>query len=89
MEAVDVEQLWKKKEKEEISAFRRNVLNYTYLTFLVPFQLKFVIFYEWDVYFGTLIDVESFKAICENSRVISLTKKDCFMYIFDGHHFQG
>lgn len=40
--------------KKEISAFRHSVLNYIYLTFLVPFQLKFVIFYEWDVYFGTL-----------------------------------
>lgn len=41
-------------KKKEISAFRQSVLNYIYLTFLVPFQLKFVIFYEWDVYFGTL-----------------------------------
>lgn len=53
MEAVDTIHL-KKKEEKEISAFRRNVLNYIYLTFLVPFQFKFVIFYEWDVYFGTL-----------------------------------
>lgn len=35
-----------------------------------------------------LIDVENFKAICKKSRVISLTKIDCFMYIFDGHRFQ-
>lgn len=45
MEAVDTIHL-KKKKKEEISAFRRNVLNCIYLTFLVPFQFKFVIFYE-------------------------------------------
>lgn len=48
MEAVDTIHLQTKTEerKKEISAFRRNVLNYIYLTFLVPFQLKFVIFYE-------------------------------------------
>lgn len=43
MEAVNTTH---KQKKEEISAFRRNVLNYIYLTFLVPFQFKFVIFYE-------------------------------------------
>lgn len=42
MEAADA---FKKKE-EEISAFRRSVLNYIYLTFLIPFQFKIVIFYE-------------------------------------------
>lgn len=36
-----------------------------------------------------LIDVEHFTAIRKNSRVISLKKKDRFMYIFDGHHYQG
>ena len=47
MEAVDTIHLQKRKKREkEISAFRRNVLNYIYLTFLVPFQFKFVIFYE-------------------------------------------
>lgn len=51
-----IQYIWKKKKKkkEEISAFRQNVLNCIYLTFVVPFQFKFVIFYEWDVYFGTL-----------------------------------
>lgn len=42
MEAADTIHL----KKEEITAFRRSVLNYIYLTFLVPFQFKFVIFYE-------------------------------------------
>lgn len=45
MEAVDTSAK-KKKKKKGISAFRRNVLNFIYLTFLVPFQFKFVIFYE-------------------------------------------
>lgn len=35
----------KKDKKKEITAFRRSVLNYIYLTFIVPFQFKFV-FYE-------------------------------------------
>lgn len=43
MEAADT---FEKKKKKEITAFRRSVLNYIYLTFLVPFQFKFVIFYE-------------------------------------------
>lgn len=34
-----------------------------------------------------VIDVENCKAICKSSRVISLTKIDCFLYIFDGHLF--
>lgn len=33
------------RQKKEITAFRRSVLNYIYLTFIVPFQFKFV-FYE-------------------------------------------
>lgn len=40
MEAVDTIQLQIKK----ISAFRRIVLNYIYLTFLVPFQFKNLLF---------------------------------------------
>lgn len=43
MEAADTIHL---KKKEEISAFRRSVLNCIYLTFLIPFQFKIVIFYE-------------------------------------------
>jgi len=69
--------------------FQTSCLECIYLTFLVPFQFKFVIFYIEMCILEHLIDVENFTAICKNSRVISLTKKDCFMYIFDGHHYDS
>ena len=51
MEAADTihlqqQQGQQQQQQKEVSAFRRNVLNYIYLTFLVPFPFKFVIFYE-------------------------------------------
>lgn len=56
-------------------------MNSIYLIFLVPLQFKFVIFYEWDVYFGTLNRCWKFLKQSAKTRVISLSKTVLCIYL--------